>query len=401
MAKNDRINVVRLAPLFTGLYKVRSNTKIVLSKGVAITASNDLGDYVADSSVFVDPCGNEHGRSVFFARGKENIEIATDKDGIINGQGSIWLETDDFGKRPGIIRFVDCKNIKIKNITIVDSPCWAIEFHNCENVVVDGVKILSKWSYHNDGIVIDGCKNVVIKNCSIDTGDDCIAIKTTRCIPSENILIENCDLSSAISAFKIGTETVGDIKNVTVRNCTVKKAELCAIKIVPTDGGTVNGVRFENLSLNSVVGPIFIANGERNANYFRGEKAEKNSSIENVTFVGVDSCAKNRKDGANGRVRACIFVSGTKKNKIHNVNFKNCVFRMPGGEMNESVSPVEEMKGQYPEYYVLGMAPASGAYLRHIDGANFHNVEFILEDEDRRKKIYKTDVVNFMENTNG
>ena len=174
---------------------------------------------------------------------------------------------------------------------------------------------------------------------------------------------------------------------------------MCAIKIVPTDGGRVNGVNFENLTLNDVTGPIFIANGVRNANYFRGEKADEDSSIENVTFSKIQAKVVNRVDGASGRVRACVFVSGTKKNKIQNVKFSDCTFYMPGGETADKGYMVEEMKKQYPEYYVLGMTPASGAFLRHVDGATFDNVEFVLENKDCRKVIYKTDVTNFTQTT--
>lgn len=395
METNKPINTIRLASRLMGTYKIQSNTKTLLSKGLAITASNDLADYLADNSIFIDPCDNEHGRSVLFAKDKVNIEIVSEKDGIINGQGSVWLNSDEFLKRPGLIRLVNCKNVKIKNLIIVDSPCWAIELHDCEDVEIDNVHVVSKWSYNNDGIILDCCRNVSIKNCTFDTGDDCIAIKTTKRIQSKNIEIANCEFSSAISAFKIGTESVGDVCGVTVKNCVVNKAEICALKIVPTDGGSVRNVRFENLILKSVTGPIFIANGERNNVYFSGEKSDKNSAVENVEFLGITATAKNRAGGANGRVRACVFVSGTKKSRIRNVSFKNCEFTMPGGETTKNDYSVDEMKSQYPEYYVLGMAPAYGGYFRHVDGVLLDNVRFILEKEDCRKEVVKNDVTEY------
>ena len=161
MGKNKLVNSVRLASRLMGTYKIQSNTKMVLSKGLAITASNDLSDYSTDSSFFIDPCDNEHGRSVLFAKGKENIEIISEKDGIINGQGGVWLNTDDFLKRPGLIKSM-YGMFKGYNF----SACTSLK----TLVVADGFKALnSQKDNFNDGSVVT---LIVNGNSKIVMGED-------------------------------------------------------------------------------------------------------------------------------------------------------------------------------------------------------------------------------------
>ncbi len=44
---------------------------------------------------------------------------------------------------------------------------------------IENVKIVSHGVAHNDGIDIDGCQDVRIKDCDIYSGDDALCFKTT------------------------------------------------------------------------------------------------------------------------------------------------------------------------------------------------------------------------------
>lgn len=79
----------------------------------------------------------------------------------------------------------------------------AIDSYACERLVIDGVYIRSSlaegvWA---DGIDPDGCKDVRISNCTIETGDDAIVFYSMNwfgpALPCENITVTNCRLSSA------------------------------------------------------------------------------------------------------------------------------------------------------------------------------------------------------------
>ena len=65
----------------------------------------------------------------------------------------------------------------------------------------------------------DCCKNVIIRGCIIETGDDAVVVKTTKPMAEkyggcENVVIHGCVMHSRDSALKIGTETHGTIRNI-------------------------------------------------------------------------------------------------------------------------------------------------------------------------------------------
>lgn len=81
--------------------------------------------------------------------------------------------------RPYMLQPYNCKNILISGVKMINSPMWFISPVRCENVIVEKVHIQAVGP-NTDGCDPDACKNVLIKDCYFDTGDDCIAIKSGR-----------------------------------------------------------------------------------------------------------------------------------------------------------------------------------------------------------------------------
>jgi polygalacturonase len=78
-----------------------------------------------------------------------------------------------------VINLYRCRDILIEGVTIVDSPSWTVHPVGCENLVVNGISIINPESGPNtDGVNPESCRNVRIANCFIDTGDDCITLKS-------------------------------------------------------------------------------------------------------------------------------------------------------------------------------------------------------------------------------
>ena len=51
----------------------------------------------------------------------------------------------------------------------------------CTDVKIDGINIYNHVKIRNsDGIDADHSRNVTIRNCYIESGDDCICLKTRR-----------------------------------------------------------------------------------------------------------------------------------------------------------------------------------------------------------------------------
>lgn len=81
--------------------------------------------------------------------------------------------------RPAFFQPFGCKNVLVQGVTFTNAPFWVMHPIKSTNVTVDGVTV-SSHGPNNDGCDPEYCKNVHIKNCVFDTGDDCIAIKSGR-----------------------------------------------------------------------------------------------------------------------------------------------------------------------------------------------------------------------------
>ena len=70
-------------------------------------------------------------------------------------------------------------------------------------------------------------RSAIIRDCTFDTGDDGICLKSGKDaagrrigIATEDVLIEGCTVYHAHGGFTIGSEMSGGVRNVRVNNCT-------------------------------------------------------------------------------------------------------------------------------------------------------------------------------------
>jgi polygalacturonase len=137
----------------------------------------------------------------------------------------------------------------------------------CEDLVAEGISIINPADGPNtDGINPESCSNVRISNCFIDTGDDCITLKSGRdeegrlkAKPTENVTITNCVMYKGHGAVVIGSEMSGGVRNVTASNIVcVGTDRAVRIKSTRGRGGVVENIRFSNFVVEKVREPIYI-----------------------------------------------------------------------------------------------------------------------------------------------
>lgn len=156
---------------------------------------------------------------------------------------------------PHMIQLLRCKNVRIAGLSFIHSPSWTINPYGCERLVIDGIYIHTsrKAGVWADGIDPDGCKDVVIANSTIKTGDDSIVFYSMNwygpALPCENITITNCRLSSASAALKFCDGNMNCVRNVTVTNCVITSSNR-GIAFMVYDGGYVSNVILSNLVIN-------------------------------------------------------------------------------------------------------------------------------------------------------
>ncbi len=157
-----------------------------------------------------------------------------------------------------MIRMIECKDVTVRDITIVNSPMWVQHYIACDDLLIDGITVSSFVAGNNDGIDVDSCHRVRIANCDIYSGDDAIVLKATSARACKDVTVTNCVLSTHCNAFKLGTESNGGFQNITFSNSTVFDTRLSAVALEMVDGGLLERVTVNNIVLNNVGNAIFI-----------------------------------------------------------------------------------------------------------------------------------------------
>jgi polygalacturonase len=155
-----------------------------------------------------------------------------------------------FPKRPRGVQPVDCTNVLIRGIRTVNIPQFQFRILRCSNVIVDRVMAMSGDGPNNDGIDPASCVNMVIRNCTIDAGDDCMALQAESGLPTLNVLIEDCDLFRGHGGVAFGSGATGGVANVVARHLRLHDPRLqfgLRIKLNRQSGGAVQHVYFHDV----------------------------------------------------------------------------------------------------------------------------------------------------------
>ncbi|MFC6998910.1 glycoside hydrolase family 28 protein [Rufibacter roseus] len=171
--------------------------------------------------------------------------------------------------RPQFVQPYRCENVLIEGVTIRNSPMWILNPVLCTNVTIRKVTVESQGP-NSDGCDPESSKNVLIKDCFFNTGDDCIAIKSGRNadgrrvnVPAENIIIQNCSMANGHGGVVIGSEISGGARNIFAENCTMNSPELdraLRIKTNTMRGGVIENVYLRNIEVGQVAEAVIRVN---------------------------------------------------------------------------------------------------------------------------------------------
>ncbi|TNJ43432.1 glycoside hydrolase family 28 protein [Tamlana fucoidanivorans] len=408
------------ATYISGTLLLKNNVNLKITEKTVLQGSINPNDYpVVDP--FIDATGQFRGQCFIGAIDVDNVAISG--KGTINGQGEMFTPANikktlsklnvelikpdlkgliaEGGKyvnnnirlsnRPFLVRMVRSKNVRLKDIHLRQPAAWTLHFFECDGFEVDGIDIHSHANQNNDAIDMDSSINGLVKNVTIDSGDDAICFKSTSPKPTSDIEVYNCNIKSEWGAIKFGTESMGDFKNITIKDCFIHDTKGGGIKILSVDGADINHVLIENIEMKDVEMPIFIRLGERGLTY-RDAPKQPVGSINNVVIKNVNAqvsdASKLRLNPTTG-----FFFTGTQNHKIGRITFENIKVSLPGGGVEEdSKIKVPENETQYPEFTKLGATPAYGLYGRHIESLEMHDVSFSLRNVDKREEIILEDV---------
>jgi polygalacturonase len=217
-------------------------------------------DYEAGAKV--DLVAENSDRAMIVASAARNLAI-TGRGRIVCGGTAAFTLGDEPGmgtlipaeRRPRVLVFDGCENVRITGVTIVDSPMWTLHFVACTQLDVVGIRIDNNRRLPNtDGIVLDGCRDVTVTDCDIRTADDGVVLKTslrrsgTPVGPCRAIRVSACTVESRSCALKIGTESYSDFEDILFEDCSVEASNR-ALGVFSRDGGAMRRVRFARIDV--------------------------------------------------------------------------------------------------------------------------------------------------------
>jgi polygalacturonase len=170
-----------------------------------------------------------------------------------------------------------------------------------------------------DGVDIDVCRKVVIRNCFISVNDDAIAIKggkgpdahkTTNNGAVEDILIEGCTFGDSHGTLTLGSESVHAL-NITVRNCKVdNNCPILRLKMRPDTYQVFENIHIENIS--GRCGTIVSVNPWKQFFNLEGSGDKPYGTVRNITFSNIDVTCKSVGE-----------IQGNASDSVSNIVFRN------------------------------------------------------------------------------
>ncbi|KAK1374849.1 putative polygalacturonase [Heracleum sosnowskyi] len=217
----------------TGPFNLSSHFTLYLQKDAVILASPDEGEWTVVDALPSYGKGKEppFGRFNAFISGCNLTDVViTGDNGTIDGQGRTWWDKAGTlkAKRPNLIELVYSKQIQISNITLINSPSYHIHPTYSSDVIIQGITVLTNVSTNNtDAIVPDSCNNTRIEDCYINTGEDCISIKSGWDayglgvgMPTSTVTIRRITcIAPDSSLMSIGSEMSGGVKDIRIQDC--------------------------------------------------------------------------------------------------------------------------------------------------------------------------------------
>lgn len=298
-----------------------------------------------------------------------------------------------------------CRNVIIRDITILHGGHFAILATGVDNLTIDNLKI----DTNRDGIDVDACKNVRISNCSVNSPfDDGICPKSSFALgyarATENVTITNCQVSgydegtfldgtykrefksergtfSPTGRIKFGTESNGGFKNITVSNCVFDYSRGLALETV--DGGLLEDVSITNITMRDISNsPFFLRLG------FRGRGPKEKTQVGALRRVIISNIVVYNADP-----KYASIISGIPGHSIEDVRLSNIrIYYQGGGTKEQAALDPPEKEDAYPEPTMFGELPSYGFFIRHVKGLQMNDVEVSYLKDDARPAFVLNDV---------
>jgi polygalacturonase len=387
-ARSGGTVIVPSGVFLTGTLRLRSNVHLSLLSGAVLKGSARLADYTIDGNLlgllYTENASNVTitGPGTIDGNGDAFMDLTRAKR--IDSAGSAWTRQKSrfrevavgIGDGPAVpldrpfqmIIFSGCRNVLLRDVLITNSPFWTVHCADCDGVLMSGVRIWCNLLVpNNDGADFTSCSNVLVSDCDIRTGDDCLVftgyshhfnLPGYRGLrhPSENVNVTNCTMVSRSAAIRIGGFDQNPMRNYTFSNCTIHDSNR-GIGIFARDEGSIENLTFTNMVIQTRLHTgDWWGNGEPiHISAVRLTKDVTLGRIRNVKFQNV-VC----------RGESGILVYGTEENVIENLSFDDVSLVIDDSPLDEVAGGNFDLRPVMDPKLQLFAHDIPGLYAQHV-----------------------------------
>lgn len=322
--------------------------------------------------------------------------------------------------RPYLVQMISCDRVLIEGPMFQNSPVWCIHPMMSTNLTINDIKIKNLWYAQNgDGIDVESCKYVSIRNSYFDVGDDAICIKSgrdeegrERGMPTQYLYVDNCIVLRGHGGFVVGSEMSGGVKDVWVENCSFLGTDIgLRFKSARGRGGVVENIHIENIRMTNILRDAITFNlfyaglapdemGDDPIEYLVAEKpevTEETPAFKNITITGIQCYGADR----------AVQILGLPEMPVNTIKLSNSVFEANKGinclfasglevdnvtvnTKGESTLNINNVVGAN-----ISSLKGNSELLCQIDGSETQNIKFMSEDiPSITEKIKKSEKVS-------
>ncbi|MBV9611633.1 MAG: right-handed parallel beta-helix repeat-containing protein, partial [Acidobacteriaceae bacterium] len=280
----------------TGTLELKSNVTLCIAAAGKLLGSADGRQYHAVNAIPLkgDSTLEDGNWALLFAINAKNVGI--EGPGTIDGQGFQFHSPvrgtpppSGLGgnRRPYHLLFYRCENLRLRDISLLESAYHSVRVIQSKRVHIDGVYIHNRVNGNNDGFHFISCEHVIISNSTVQSQDDACALFGS----CKFVTVTNCSFSTRWSVFRFGG---GVAENISISNCLLYQVYGCPIKMHGSPGSRFENMSFSNLLLQDVTGPIHISIGPATRRNVPGVSTESNADgqappaiVRNIAFTNI------------------------------------------------------------------------------------------------------------------
>ena len=324
--------VIPKGEFLSGAIYLKPGVNLRLDKGAVLKGSTNIEDY-PEVETRIEGHFQVWVPALVNASNVNHLRI-TGRGTIAGGGKPFW---DEFGiqrrantnvtnvavKRPRDVFIQDSKDVQISGISLRESGFWNLHLFRCTAVLVKGVDIRGPFKAPStDGIDVDSCRNVTIKNSYISVVDDNICLKgnkgtsaldDTNIPPVGHVRISGCEFGMGNSALTLGSEATV-VRDVVMEDCRLtgtNKNFVLKLKLRPDTEQHYENVMVRNIKVQNPNAELVSIAGWGQFLDLEGKPAPS-QWVTNVTLANIT-----------GTLHDFGKVDGTKKSTVANITFKN------------------------------------------------------------------------------